>query len=97
MIYIDSPRSYPRKRKRYFHMVGPKEELHAFASELGLKRSRFEYSNSGIPHYDVPEEYYQLAVISGATQLKRTELLKKGKEYGRLHNKTSRRRKVPKA
>jgi hypothetical protein len=63
MIYIDSPR-FKRKngRVKYAHMTADSiEELHEFAIRCCIPRHWFEYSRSGIPHYDLNPKYYKIA------------------------------------
>lgn len=43
------------------------EELHAFASRLGLRREW--YQNKGFPHYDLTESKRLQAIRLGATQV----------------------------
>ena len=64
MIYIDQP-IFKRKngRVKYCHMTADTiEELHAFAKEACIPRHWFEYSNSGIPHYDLNPQNREKAI-----------------------------------
>lgn len=62
MIYIDAPRRYIGKRKRYSHLLADTiEELHAFAKSIGLSRCWFHKN-----HYDVSEDRYVLCNTNGA-------------------------------
>lgn len=45
------------------------EEMHEFAQRLGLKRSWFQVSSSGIPHYDITRSMRAKAVKMGAEEV----------------------------
>lgn len=63
-VYIDPLSSYDHKRKRYSHMIADSiEELHEFAQKLGLGRHWFHNGD----HYDVSEDFYEMAISQGAT------------------------------
>ena len=49
------------------------EEMHEFAQRLGLKRSWFQISSSGIPHYDITQSMRAKAVKMGAEEVTTTE------------------------
>lgn len=83
MIYVDTPRSYNRKRGKWCHMMtdGPIEELHQFAVMIGLKRSWFQ-SQPSHPHYDLTLSFRAKAVQSGAIEVdSKTLVVKCGKQY----------------
>lgn len=64
MIHIDSLR-FKRKngRIKYTHMTADSiEELHEFAKHCEIPKHWFEYSRSGIPHYDLNPKYYKIAL-----------------------------------
>lgn len=64
MIGIDSPR-FKRKNGRvlYAHLTADSlEELHTFPVSCNIPRHWFEYSRSGIPHYDLNPKYYKIAM-----------------------------------
>lgn len=66
-IYIDNVRILWRGR-RWCHMVAENlDELHQFASRLGLKREWFQDSAS-YPHYDVTVETKAVALQIGAIE-----------------------------
>lgn len=72
MIYIDRPRSYNHKRKRYSHLIADSiDELHSFASNNGIKRHWFHKD-----HYDIREEEFQRLVDCGAKIISAKELAK---------------------
>ena len=67
MIYVDN---YEGKLGRMImcHMLSDNiEELHEFASKLGLKRSWFQ--NGSAPHYDLSKEKRAQALKLGAIEL----------------------------
>ncbi len=47
------------------------EELHAFATAIGLRRSWGQLSHAGTPHYDLTPTRRVLAVAAGAVELDR--------------------------
>jgi len=50
------------------------EELHAFAEQLGLKRSWFQ-NNRRLPHYDLTKNMRAKAVRLGAVEISRNEFV----------------------
>lgn len=73
-VYVDNARIEWRGR-RWCHLVADSvEELHAFASLLGLRRSWFQ-RNASYPHYDVTVEYRQKALILGAIEGARLQII----------------------
>ncbi len=44
-------------------------ELHTFAQRLGLPRTAFQISNSGVPHYDLCSDLRLEAVMWGAREV----------------------------
>lgn len=77
-VFVDDMR-LPKKVKNldrvWSHMGADSlEEMHQFARKLGLKRSYFQISSSGIPHYDVTEKVRAKAVKMGAEELTTKEL-----------------------
>ena len=48
------------------------EELHQFAQGLMMKRSWFQVSKSGIPHYDLVASRRRMAVRQGAVEITST-------------------------
>ncbi|HEX2316364.1 MAG TPA: DUF4031 domain-containing protein [Thermomonospora sp.] len=71
MILIDPP-LWPARGRVWSHMVSDVsyEELHVFASRVGLPPRAFERD-----HYDVPSELYERAVELGAAPVGCQELL----------------------
>jgi len=56
------------------------EELHLFASMLGLKRSWFQISVSSCPHYDLTNNMRLKAIKQGAIELPLREFIEKQKQ-----------------
>lgn len=56
------------------HMIADtEEELHAFAQEMGLRRSWFQCKPGGIPHYDLTRSRRAMAIKAGAKEINRRE------------------------
>lgn len=73
MIYVDSPRLWNGRRKRYAHMMSDKStaELHAFAESIDVKRHWFHKD-----HYDLREVEFDRALSAGATLVTTRELVR---------------------
>ncbi|MCI0666328.1 MAG: DUF4031 domain-containing protein [Acidobacteria bacterium] len=63
------------RHRRCGHLVSDSslEELHEFASELGLRREWFQMKS--IPHYDLTGEIYELALKRGAILVTSREIV----------------------
>lgn len=69
MVYVD-PAVWEFKGKFYCHLIADSlEELHEFAFRVGVKRCWFEYSKTGIPHYDLSEAKRTQALKAGAIEV----------------------------
>jgi Protein of unknown function (DUF4031) len=70
-VYIDPP-TWPGHGRLWSHLVSDRsyEELHAFASGIGLPQRAFERD-----HYDVVAERYQAAVQAGARPVSSREIV----------------------
>lgn len=72
-IYVDDMQMMARVGRldaRWSHMTADtKDELHAFAARLGLKRSWFQDKPRGHWHYDVTDNKRKLAIKLGAEQI----------------------------
>jgi len=70
-VYVDAP-IWEHRGQLWCHLTADTAgELHAFASALGLRRSRFQ-SNPGRPwvdHYDLTERKRRQAVALGAVEI----------------------------
>lgn len=73
MVYVDDMRmsaQVGRLRARWSHLTADtKEELHAFAARLGLRRSWFQDKPNGLWHYDVTDSKRDQAIRLGAKQI----------------------------
>ncbi len=78
MILVDDPRWRWRGR-RWCHLVSDAshDELHAFASRLGLPRHVFQGD-----HYDLPEDHRARAIELGATAVGSRELVRRLRAAG---------------
>jgi hypothetical protein len=78
-VYVDALVNWPvtkkwRHGKACHLMIDPEtpiEKLHEFAEWIGLKRSWFQVSASGLPHYDLTELKRAKAVKHGAIEVDR--------------------------
>lgn len=78
-VYVDSEKIKWRSRV-WCHLVADDlDELHAFASLLGLKRAWFQNKRS-CPHYDITMPKKQKALTLGACELDRREMSRKIRE-----------------
>ena len=74
-VYVDSERSQFR-RMIMSHILGDKfEELHAMAQRLGFKRSWFQTSHNGMPHYDICQTKREQAIKLGAEVVDRKKMV----------------------
>lgn len=70
MIYTDK-----------IHLVADSlNELHAFASEVGIKRHWFEGLRKGHPHYDVPKSRLEAVLIKDVRIVDSRTILKISKK-----------------
>ncbi len=69
-VYVDDmrrPARVGRLNAVWSHLLADTDdELHAFASQLGLRRAWFQKPGTPIAHYDVTEPKRQLALRLGA-------------------------------
>lgn len=72
-ILIDPP-IWPGHGTLWSHLVSDSsyDELHSFATELGIPRRLFDHD-----HYDLPQERYADAVAAGATEVRATTLIRR--------------------
>jgi len=74
-VYVDS------EKNRYRHMImshmvaDTLDELHEMAQKLGLKRSWFQTSRSGMPHYDICQSKRGQAIRFGAIEIDRRKMV----------------------
>lgn len=70
-IYVDPPAKYPGRPGLWCHMwtdTGDEEELHTFATRIGLKREWFQ-NREKFPHYDLTGAMPTRAVAAGAIEI----------------------------
>lgn len=84
MILIDPP-SWPAHGRLWSHLVSDEslDELHEFASRLGVPARGFDGD-----HYDIPAELYDKALAAGAQPVRSREIVR------RLHAAGLRKRKI---
>jgi hypothetical protein len=72
-VLIDPP-MVPWRGRLWSHLVSDSsyDELHEFASALGVPERGFDRD-----HYDIPEEYFDAAVDAGATVVSSKELVRR--------------------
>lgn len=80
-VYVDNfriPATVGNLRARWSHLTADtKDELHAFAERIGLKRSWFQQKDGpkGVQwHYDVTDTKRAEAIAAGATPLEIREM-----------------------
>lgn len=70
-VYVDEA-IWPWRGRRWAHLMADSlEELHAFATRLGLKRAWFQAKPGGAAHYDVTDTVRARALQLGAVALVR--------------------------
>lgn len=73
-VYVDNAR-VEWQGKLWCHLVADSlDELHSFASHLGLRRSWFQ-RNASYPHYDVTVECREKALVLGAVAGARVQII----------------------
>ena len=78
-VYVDTLINYGWKLGPSCHLTADTEqELHLFASKIGMKRSWFQNSKQDIiPHYDLVASRRILALRYGAIELTRRQLVER--------------------
>jgi len=75
-VYIDQLKQYDGKRKHYAHLMADStEELHKFAAMIDVKRCWFHKD-----HYDLSQDKFDDAVLSGAIVVTSRELVQLRKD-----------------
>ncbi|WP_229656568.1 DUF4031 domain-containing protein [Burkholderia pseudomallei] len=78
-VYVDNARIAWRGR-RWCHLVADSlDELHRFATSLGLKRGWFQ-AQASLPHYDVTVEIRDMAISRGALAVDQRTLVIRGRQ-----------------
>ena len=77
-VLIDQPR-WPAHEMLWSHLVSDSslEELHDFASRMGIPRRGFDHD-----HYDVPERKYDELVAAGAEPVSIRQLVERLRDSG---------------
>lgn len=78
MILVDPP-TWPGWGRVWSHLVSDSslEELHEFATRVGVPRKLFDED-----HYDVPVERYDEVVAAGATEVSGRDLIRRLRASG---------------
>ena len=74
--YVDDAGIVWRGKRRYHLTADSKEELHAFAASIGVRRCWYHRGRVH-PHYDLTGEQRRLAVSEGALEVGVRELLRR--------------------
>lgn len=74
-VYVDSERNQYRNMIMSHMVADTVDELHAMAQRLALKRSWFQTSRNGMPHYDICQSKREQAIKLGAVVIGRRELV----------------------
>jgi hypothetical protein len=86
-VYVDSPVWEWRGRKWCHLLADSLAELHAFAGQLGLRRSWFQ-TKARFPHYDITENVREKALLLGAIEASNRTIVTKAialrTEYGNV-------------
>ncbi|MFM0096373.1 DUF4031 domain-containing protein [Paraburkholderia nemoris] len=78
-VYVDNARIAWRGR-HWCHLVADSlDELHGFATLLGLKRGWFQ-AQASLPHYDVTVEIRDIALSRGAVAVDGRTLVIRGRQ-----------------
>ncbi len=79
MTILVDPAAWPWRGRDWAHLVSDEsyEELHAFASRLGIPRRAFQGD-----HYDVPTELRAQAIGLGAAPIAARELVRRLRAAG---------------
>lgn len=80
MVYVDRLCDRGWKLGANCHLIADSlEELHEFASAIGMRRAWFQNAVS-CPHYDLTTKRRAMAVLRGAVELPRVEFVMKVRE-----------------
>lgn len=82
-VYVDQEKNQYRHMIMSHMVADTLDELHAMADQLGLKRSWFQVSRGGMPHYDICQSKREQAIRFGAIEIDRrkmVELIRRNRE-----------------
>lgn len=82
-VYVDCEKNQYRHMIMSHLVADTVDELHAMAQRLGLKRSWFQQSRNGMPHYDICQTKREQAIKLGAEVIDRrkmVELMRKNRD-----------------
>lgn len=80
-VYVDTLVNWGWKLGESCHLIADTlDELHAFASKIGMKREWLQISANHTPHYDLTASRRKVAVDKGAIELPRRDFVAKMKE-----------------
>ena len=65
MVYVDNAGILYRSKRRHHMAADSLDELHAFATGIGVKRCWY-HSVKRHPHYDITDEQRERAIQAGA-------------------------------
>lgn len=80
-VYVDSERNQFRHMIMSHMVADTLDELHAMAQRLGLKRSWFQKSRNGMPHYDICQTKRAQAISFGAVEIDRRKMVELMKQH----------------
>lgn len=80
-VYVDCERNQYRHMIMSHMVADTVDELHAMAQRLGLKRSWFQVSRNGMPHYDICQTKRAQAISFGAVEIDRRKMVELMKQH----------------
>jgi len=80
-VYVDNEKNVFGRMKMCHMVADTLDELHVMAKKIGMKRSWFQKSRSGMPHYDLSQSKRSLAILLGAVEVSRFEFVEAMRRY----------------
>lgn len=74
-VYVDCEKNQYRHMIMSHMVADTLDELHAMAQRLGLKRTWFQTSRNGMPHYDICQTKRAQAITFGAVEIDRRKMV----------------------